>query len=983
MATSSNLRVLRIIPLLITIYLFSSPAYAKYSGGTGEPNDPYQIATAADLIALGETPEDYDKHVILTADIDLDPNLPGRKVFDKAVIAPDINETNERRRFDGTPFTGIFDGDGHTISHLTIMGVDYLGMFGELVSGPELKNFGVLSAGVVARAVHSAAQGPPSVGGKGDLLRIENPLYTVEFDTGRQAFAIQHKPTQRTFAKNGTFTNSGGDVSVVPVNDKKFGSGQALNIAYPNGSRDRIALYPNLEFVLFTSTLHNGTSTLTVLNKVQMFTAAMDLERLPNDVRVSGSRGNLAAPGSDTDGSFAFLALVDPASRRGAVGGWISHDRGSGVVFTPVSVDRKQAYMKPQIDYGRLQIKPGADATTETFALGWFEDARVGLESYADTIKKVYDIRLPNPPTGLCTWYMEKNQFSCSEAELPKLRDVAAHELKPFGFDFIQLDDGWQAGQSHFSGPRRQFLNVNTSAFPSGMKAAADGIKAAGLMPGIWFMPFAGDSEDPYFAARQDWFVKRAKDAKPYDTYWGGTCLDMTYQPAKDYLRKVVDQLANKWGYTFFKMDGLYTGCGTNITNGNPYFDNLGDGALVDPDKTHIEAYRDGLRLIRNTAGPNVFLLGCTIAQNMRSFGGAFGLVDAMRIGPDTGGEMGAGPGSRLWFLNGRVWWNDPDCVIVRPDKGSLTWARRNATWAAISGQLFYVSDWLPDLPAERMEVLNRCMPSHGLVTARPVDIFDTWMPRIWLLTDTRQQVRRDVVAIYKWWGDQTETISVETARIGLPPAPEYVGFDFWENRFVPPFKDVLSVVLEKDSCCSIAVRPSSTVPQLISTSRHVTQGIVDVTGETWDAAAKKLSGVSVVVGNDPYELRIVVPVAENSLSATEVALSEEDRKAGVTAKFNQYGPKLRVTLASPVSREVRWDIRFASATVAKPVPAGWTRPQPKCRRPRHSWTSAGTSWMRRPTAPRTSGGFSKGRTIRGFGGRPQSNSSAEILNLS
>ena len=54
---------------------------AQYSGGSGMMDDPYQIATAADLIALGETPDDYDKHFILTADIDLDPNLPGRKVF--------------------------------------------------------------------------------------------------------------------------------------------------------------------------------------------------------------------------------------------------------------------------------------------------------------------------------------------------------------------------------------------------------------------------------------------------------------------------------------------------------------------------------------------------------------------------------------------------------------------------------------------------------------------------------------------------------------------------------------------------------------------------------------------------------------------------------------------------------------------------------------------------------------------------------------
>ena len=67
----TNSRILRTITLLITIFSLSLPAYAQYSGGTGEPNDPYQIATAEDLMLLGETPEDYDKHFILTADIDL------------------------------------------------------------------------------------------------------------------------------------------------------------------------------------------------------------------------------------------------------------------------------------------------------------------------------------------------------------------------------------------------------------------------------------------------------------------------------------------------------------------------------------------------------------------------------------------------------------------------------------------------------------------------------------------------------------------------------------------------------------------------------------------------------------------------------------------------------------------------------------------------------------------------------------------------
>jgi hypothetical protein len=122
----------------LTTCLFVLPAYAKYSGGSGTAQDPYQIATAADLIALGETPADYDKHFLLTADIDLDPKLPGRKVFDKAVIG--LNWT--------TPFTGVFDGNGHKISHLTVKGQDFLGLFGQLAFGGEVKDLGVADVSI-------------------------------------------------------------------------------------------------------------------------------------------------------------------------------------------------------------------------------------------------------------------------------------------------------------------------------------------------------------------------------------------------------------------------------------------------------------------------------------------------------------------------------------------------------------------------------------------------------------------------------------------------------------------------------------------------------------------------------------------------------------------------------------------------------------------------------------------------------------------
>jgi len=133
-ADDGGLGTMRTALLTLSVCVLALPANAQYSGGTGEPNDPYQIATAADLIALGETPEDYNKHFILTADIDLEPNLPGRKVFDRAVIAPGWK----------TWFMGVFDGRGHSISNLTITGEsDLVGLFGRLGPDARVSNLGL------------------------------------------------------------------------------------------------------------------------------------------------------------------------------------------------------------------------------------------------------------------------------------------------------------------------------------------------------------------------------------------------------------------------------------------------------------------------------------------------------------------------------------------------------------------------------------------------------------------------------------------------------------------------------------------------------------------------------------------------------------------------------------------------------------------------------------------------------------------------
>lgn len=757
----------------------------------------------------------------------------------------------------------------------------------------------LVAAGLTAVSSHAAE--PPS---------IENETLQVTFDAAKSTFSVRGKLSGKVFVLDGSLTGSGGAVKVAPAADPRLGNGQEIQISYPNGNRDSICLFPQLPFAIFRATLHNGGPQAAEVNRLPMISAPLDLGKPLAQWRAFGTGGLTTV--EKNPGSYAYLAVVDPATRAGVVGGWLTHDRGSGVVFSPVAGETVR--LEARIDYGRLRILPGQDAQTESFAIGWFDDARLGLEAYADAIAQVYSIKLPPQPAGYCTWYADQHGRACDEQHLAELARFAAAELKPFGFEFVQIDDGWQAGVSS-NGPKRNFTTHRPDGpYPAGMKPAAENISQLGLTPGIWFMPFAGTYYDPFFENHQDWFAKD-KDGKPFETRWGGTCLDMTVPAAREHVRGVVDRIAHQWGYRMFKMDGLWTGTATRLmyVNNGYQDDQIGEALLADPGKTQIEAYRDGLKLVRQTAGPDVYLLGCCVSQNMRSFGGSFGLVDAMRIGPDTGaGHIGSPHGSRNYFLHGRVWHNDPDCVSVRA-RTPLDQARLNASWTAISGQLFYNSDWIPQLPPERLDVLKRTIPAHGLLP-RPVDLFETEPARIWLLTDTRRAPRRDVVALYNWDQKQAATIACPLASIGLPAAEQYVAFDFWADQSVPTLREQLSAVLPPASCRILAVRPVADHPQLLSTSRHVTQGMVDVLEERWDAAAAMLSGTSCLVANDRYELRIVLPAGRHSRRARQVTVSTGDAAAGVKADFKQDGSLLRAWITSPTSRQVRWQVRFEPA---------------------------------------------------------------------
>ncbi len=753
--------------------------------------------------------------------------------------------------------------------------------------------------------------------GQGSEPVIGNSLLEVRFDKNSSQFSILAKPSRETFVREGALNSEPGTAKIEVAWNETFGRGQEIRITHAGGNREEIMVFPDLPFALFRSALHNPGHDIVVKQKVPTLSALVDLGHPAAELKTLGTGGLLGV--GENPGSYAWLTVVEPRGRNGVVCGWLTEDRGSGVVFS--KVDNGRPRLKAQIDYGRLRLKPGATEALETFAIGYFEDARLGLEQWADGLAAVYHVKLPPQPAGYCTWYSRPYGAASDEEHLAELAGFAVTNLAPFGFSVVQIDDHWQAGMST-NGPNRNFTtHAPNGPYPHGMKAAADKIKALGLTPGIWFMPFAGTYYDPFFTNHMDWFVKR-DNGKPYETKWGGTSLDMTEAGARAHLRSTAHRISQTWGFNYFKVDGLWTGTATRQVYPNDGYldDGIGDAVFHNPDKTDIEAYRDGLKLLRKAAGDKVFILGCNGPQNMRSYGGAFGLVDAMRIGPDNSAEwerLLRGPtfGSRHYFLHGRVWYNDPDPVYVRTTI-PLNHAQLICTWVAISGQMDLSSEWLPGLPPDRLDILKRTMPNHGL-HPRPVDLFDEPIPCAWLLTDERHSPRRDVVGLFNW-DDTEKTLDYSLDRIGLNGGTEYVGFDYWQNKLVGPFKDRLRMTLPPESCCSLAVRPRLDRPQLLSTSRHITQGIVDVIEETWDDTAKVLSGRSRVVGGDPYELRVVAMAPGTGWVAESLEVSPKDQGAKVQTGLKQEGELVRARIDSPESREVSWRIQFHAGDHAR-----------------------------------------------------------------
>jgi hypothetical protein len=123
-----------VLALAMVVLWISAATNAKYSGGTGEPNDPYRIATAEDLNDIGNHQEDWDKHFILVNDVNLAEYTGTQfKIIGRWIWYDDPNNK---------PFAGVFDGNEHKVWNFTWVsnGRNGVGLFAYLGSGGQIEN---------------------------------------------------------------------------------------------------------------------------------------------------------------------------------------------------------------------------------------------------------------------------------------------------------------------------------------------------------------------------------------------------------------------------------------------------------------------------------------------------------------------------------------------------------------------------------------------------------------------------------------------------------------------------------------------------------------------------------------------------------------------------------------------------------------------------------------------------------------------------
>ena len=556
--------------------------------------------------------------------------------------------------------------------------------------------------------------------------------------------------------------------------------------------------------------------------------------------------------------SWWNIGIFSGYDREGLVCGFVENKTGLGqVILSGDSNGHLSLYTESVFAEG-TEINSGQSIPSGRFMLNIAKDSYASLEEFADIMGMLNNARIKSTVNGWCSWFYTYEFVS--EEEVIRNAEFAAQNLKKYGLEYIQIDEGYQRYHGDWEG------NVR---FPHGMKWLSEKIKYLGLKPGIWLSPYVISEPTEVFANHPDWLLKHADGRLMRVGPWPDESsdwaknespqrygLDISHPDAQKWVYDLFDKAANNWGYEMFKIDFV----AWSLLSAHHYFDKAYTTAL---------AYRKGYEIIRNAIGNEKHINDCGPGPV------SIGLIDSMRIESDQNygfssaawkqyflESSSSGPAAaKRYYFNKRTWMNDADHVCI--NLLSIAQSQAAASLIALSGGNIISGDRLTDLDNSRLEILKKIFPSFG-EAAKPLDLFESDRPSVFSLKIKKPFAEWTIVGAFNSGKTDVITKTISLNQLQLDPEKKYVAYDFWMERLVGEVSQDFEIRILPESVTLLSIHEKRDVPHFISTDRHVLQGALEIEDIKWDETTQTLSGVSTGPANTSHSVLVYIPEGVN-----------------------------------------------------------------------------------------------------------------------
>ena len=537
--------------------------------------------------------------------------------------------------------------------------------------------------------------------------------------------------------------------------------------------------------------------------------------------------------------------------------GFVSFDRAETAVASGWDAVRRSPVASAWSDFKGFELAPQAAVDSETLRIDVQRDPYRALDQWADAVHDRYQPHIwPKIPAGWLGWSWV-DPLNIERYEDVVRRNVHAIRERLAGHDISYVWVSLGNLQGRLPG---NWLDWNRDLFPSGPEALAKELESQNFHLGLWAGAF--------------WMAARSKHAEPLadallllDGKPAGykhrdlglmNFLDPTHPKTQAMLRDVFTTY-RKWGVRYYMIDFM------NAISGNAYGQFANDGYF---DRSVIrgpQAWREGLKTIRDAAGPDTYLLassGPTLP--------AIGLMDAVRAGNDYGeGRALDGPGKGLYpgtfvidkpdfwtshslalkalagyfFTDRKLFLADSGNVLTVDQPMPLNEAQIRATFFGINGSPLMLGDDIDRIGEERLAMIRRVLPRLP-GCARPVDLFQAAEPdyaKIFDLPVERGWDQWHLIAVFNL-GQGTIEQKVALDRLGLDPNGSYAVWDFWNEHYEGAVTGSISVEVPPESVKLLRISRGRDYPWLVGTDMHVRQGAAEILDCRWDAAESMLT---------------------------------------------------------------------------------------------------------------------------------------------